>query len=126
MTYDTGPMREMLARATKRPWYHQQEHDERGALTARRIATDIGPFNFVADMTRQSPWDADAIVKLRNEAPAMLDTIDAQAAEIARLRDAAQAVINRWHLPTWREAQPTAEAMDALAAALKEQQHDDR
>lgn len=41
-----------------------------------------------------------------------------QAEEVARLREAAQAVVDRWHTPLWKDAEPTAAVIGRLSQAL--------
>lgn len=66
------------------------------------------------------------IVTLRNRVPALLAELEAARAEIERLREAGQAVVDRWDTPAWKDAPPTADAINKLRAALasKETGHD--
>jgi hypothetical protein len=46
------------------------------------------------------------------------DTLERQAAEIERLREAAQAVIDRWEAPRWKDVPATAVFIANLKATL--------
>jgi hypothetical protein len=46
----------------------------------------------------------------------------AQDAEIARLREAAKAVVQRWETPLWKDVEPTAHVIYALRDELAAQQ----
>jgi len=50
--------------------------------------------------------------------PQAADTLERQAAEIERLRGAAQAVIDRWGTPRWKDVPATAVFIANLQAAL--------
>lgn len=52
---------------------------------------------------------------------AVLAERDALRAEVERLTNAARAVLDRWDLPSWAEAVPTAAVMADLRAALGDQ-----
>lgn len=44
--------------------------------------------------------------------------IERLEAEVERLRGAAQAVIDRWHTPTWKDAEPTGKVIRRLEQVL--------
>lgn len=81
MTYDTGPMRAKLAKVTPGPWQVNSGHIYGSGPERHLIALTLTGFGRLVS-------DRDCIVALRNDAAAMLDTIDAQAEEIARMREA--------------------------------------
>lgn len=64
------------------------------------------------------PWvDVDSfrrIVQCVNACAGMSDP----AADIARLREAAQAVVERWDTPNWKDAEPAAATINRLRTAL--------
>jgi len=59
-------------------------------------------------------WDAENEAKATKAA----DTIERQSAEIERLRGAAQALIDRWETPLWKDVPATAVFIANLKAAL--------
>jgi hypothetical protein len=52
------------------------------------------------------------------DGPEAADTLERQAAEMERLRRAAQAVIDRWETPHWKDVPATAVFIGNLRAAL--------
>lgn len=82
MTFDTQKLRDALSNTSREPWITEQDEDS--------DYTTVGPGQdgcVQNSMFRiHSEAHADLIVELHNSAWDLLDTIDAQAAEIERLR----------------------------------------
>jgi len=55
---------------------------------------------------------------INSDGPKAAYTIERQAAEIERLRGAAQALIDRWETPLWKDVPATAVFIANLKAAL--------
>ncbi len=64
---------------------------------------------------RRKPIPVSGVIPLMQEASADLARL---RAENERLRAAAQAVIERWDSPKWKDEAPTADVISALRAAV--------
>ena len=51
--------------------------------------------------------------------PEIIGTLEVQAKRIAELEQAAQAVVDRWDTPSWKDVPATAEYINRLREALK-------
>lgn len=88
MNTDIKALRELLAKATPGPWFDQSNEDYPGANHKIRPIDNISEWPAFGEIASAGPHNAALIVAAVNNAPALLDRIEALEALNERLREA--------------------------------------
>jgi len=110
MTYDTKPLRDLLAKATPGRWIAAPYSSVVGAsIVASPSGRSIGTITYFSlgdgfeKHDKESAANGALAATLHNEAPVMLDLIEQQAARIAALETALSEIANQ---KLWAEMSP--------------------